>query len=316
MCLLTQCKYQKDTATAEGFLPQEPNYGDTSQWYVTDRNAPADIFYVISTETGDYMAADGSECHFANTYSDSLRAPLYGEMLGVDTLLSGRLNYFSPYYRQCSLQTFVSDSTVNTRYPIALEDVRRAFGHYFTTLNHGRPFILAGFSQGAMIVLDLLREMDEETYSRMIAAYVFGTVVTQQMVDECSHIVGARRDDDTGVTICYNSVRDADCADPRHGRSAIAINPVNWKTDATEALLITEPTPLLPVVEQSKDQLKVHLDSATNLLFVSGYTATDYQLPLIGQEGNYHSREIWLYRHHLRDNMALRAEAFLKKGRQ
>ena len=39
---------------------------------------------------------------------------------------------------------------------------------------------------------------------------------------------------------------------------------------------------------------------------MKGYTATDYMLPLIGKEGNYHSREIWLYQQQLCANMQLR----------
>ncbi|MBR6188917.1 MAG: hypothetical protein IKQ59_08180, partial [Prevotella sp.] len=71
-------------------LPAEPDYSDSTQWYVTNRQAPADVFYIISTETGDYQLPGGQVCHYADTYVDSLRAPLYGEMLGVDTLISGR----------------------------------------------------------------------------------------------------------------------------------------------------------------------------------------------------------------------------------
>lgn len=295
---------------SEDNLPPVPDYNDTTQWYVTDRQGDADLFYIISTETGDYVFEDGKEYHFAHTYNDSLRQPLYGEMLGVDTLLSGKLNFFSPYYRQCSLQTFTNDSTSNARMPIAMDDVRQAFKYYITHLNDGRPFILAGFCQGAMILLKLIQEMDDSTYSRMVAAYAIGTTITQQMLDECPKIKPAKRADDIGVTICYNSVRDAESVDKHHGRSVVAINPVNWTTDSTLAEFSTEPTPLLPVAEQKKDKLSVHLDQKTNLLFVSGYTASDYVMPLIGKEGNYHSREIWLYRQQLRDNMALRSAAF------
>jgi hypothetical protein len=35
-------------------------------------------------------------------------------------------------------------------------------------------------------------------------------------------------------------------------------------------------------------------------------------LPLLGIEGNYHTREIWLYRQQLRKNMELRANRFLQ----
>ena len=308
-CLLTviSCSTRQ---TAEDFVPAEPNYDKPSQWYMTDRHGQADIFYIISTETGDYTNADGSICHYADTYADSLRAPLLGEMKGVDTLLSGRLNFYAPYYRQCSLQSFGSDSVARERLPLAVDDVRRAFAHYLKNNNQGRPFILAGFSQGAVIALQLMSEMNDETYARMVAAYIIGTNISQEMLDNNSRIRPAQGADDTGVTICYNSVRDESCS--LWPRSAVAINPANWHTDSQEATIITEPSPLVPIDQQQKDTLRVHLDTASNLVFVGGYTAKDYVLPLIGKEGNYHSREIWLYRDQLRENMELRVSAFLK----
>lgn len=298
----TSCQPRKTGAQ----VPKEPDYQDTTQWYITDRKAAADVFYIISTETGDYVLPNGETCHYADTYRDSLRAPLYAEMLGVDTLVSGRLNFFSPYYRQCSLQSFESDSLKAERMPLPLDDVRRAFQHYLKHLNGHRPFILAGFSQGAHIMLELLKEMDEETYQRMIAAYAIGITIRESH----PHIVAAKRADDTGVTICYNSVRDTTCALPGWEKSRVAINPVNWRTDSVPATLITEPSPLLPVAEQKKDTMSIRLDMATGLLIVEGFTAQDYVLPLIGREGNYHTREIWLYRDQLRENIALRAASF------
>ena len=309
LSLLAQCQSPK---TSQEALPAAPNYDEASQWYITDRQSQADVFYIISTETGDYTLA-GVPYHHADTYNDSLRAPLYSEMLGVDTLVSGRLNYYAPYYRQCSLQSFGSDSLMAARYPIALDDVRRAFKHYLSHYNQGRPFILAGYSQGAMIMLQLLQEMDEATFQRLIAAYAIGVSISKEQLAS-PHIIPATGADDTGVTICYNSVRDARNAVSRIGENnVVAINPVNWRTDAMPVTFMTEPTPLLPVDQQQKDTLTVHLDQASHLLFVEGYTATDYVLPLFGMEGNYHTREIWLYRDQLRDNMALRAATFLKK---
>jgi len=68
---------------------------------------------------------------------------------------------------------------------------------------------------------------------------------------------------------------------------------------------------LLPVDKQKKDTMTIHLDTASGLLIVEGFTAQDYVLPLLGQEGNYHTREIWLYRDQLRENMSLRAAKYL-----
>lgn len=315
VCLMfVQCRtYHAERAYHLDVVPVAPQYADTSQWYITDQNAPADIFYITSTETGDYPLAGGAISHYSDTYNDSTRQPLFGEMLGVDRLVSGTLNYFSPYYRQCSLQTFMSDSTTQARLPVAIDDVKRAFGYYLKHLNGGRPFVLAGYSQGAMIMLELMKEMDKKTYDKMIAAYAIGITISQDELDACPHIVPARGDGDTGVTICYNSVQDAGCAMHGFEHSNVVINPVNWRTDATPATLITEPSPLIPLEQQSRDTLTVHIDEASGLLFVDGYTGTDYILPLIGKEGCYHSREIWLYRNQLRDNIARRTANYLKK---
>lgn len=59
--------------------------------------------------------------------------------------------------------------------------------------------------------------------------------------------------------------------------------------------------------------MTVRLDTISGLLLVEGLTATDYVLPLIGKEGNYHSREIWVYREQLRKNMELRARHFITR---
>ena len=317
-CLMLAACGATPARSVSDALPNEPDYSDSTQWYMNDRGGQADLFYIISTETGDYTRSEGTLCHYADTYNDSVRGPLRGEMTGVDHLLSGNLNYYSPYYRQCSLQSYASDSLTQARMPLPTGDVRRAFNYYLEHLNQGRPFILAGYSQGAIILLELLKEIDDSAINRMIAAYVIGATVSDDDARH-PHIMAARRADDTGVTICYNSVRDAGCALPHFEYSAMAINPVNWRTDDTPATLTTEPSPHIPAGRQQKDRLTVRLDPTTRLLFVDGYTGTDYVLPLIGKEGCYHSREVWLYREQLRLNMALRADSFLKqreRGRQ
>ena len=313
LCLVQCAQVRTVSVSPVGYVPASPDYKDSAQWYINYRNADADIFYIISTEVGDYFLPDGQMCHFYDTRNDSIRPYLQGEMSGVDALLSGELNYYSPYYRQCTMQTFTSDSLAAERMPLAMSDVRRAFRYYLEHLNGGRPFVLAGFSQGAMHMLQLMKEMDQSVYERMIAAYCIGFVVTPEDMRASRNIRPATGADDTGVTICYNSVRDAQAVNlfASKGRSVFAINPVNWQTDETPATWQTEPTPWKPIAQQTKDTLTVHLDSATNLIFVDGYSATDYMIPIIGKEGNYHSREIWLYREKLRQNIAQRTERFL-----
>ncbi len=273
-------------------IPEELDYGDTAQWYIADRDAAVDVFYVVSTECSDY-----GNYHYADTRNDSIRALLYGEMVGVDQLLAGELNYYSPYYRQVTMETYTADSLIDARMPLAYSDVRKAFDYYLEHYNNGRPFILAGFSQGAMAVVDLLNNMTDSTYSRMVAAYVIGYKVT----DSNAHIRPAKNSADLGVTICYNSVRDNSCAVPLlSDGNLVAINPVNWRTDATPALLVDP---------RHGDTLTVTLDTTSLLLLIDGYTRNDYMLPLIGCEGNYHCLDLSLFSDCLRHNIALRAKS-------
>lgn len=281
----------------EAGIPAAPDYADSTQWYISDRGAGVDIFYITSTESGDYIV-DGVTQHFVDTYNDDLRAKLLGEMEGVDHLLAGELNFFSPYYRQCSMETFADTALVAERSPLAMGDVKEAFDYYLEHYNSGRPFILAGFSQGGMAVVELLKGMSNEVHSRMVAAYVIGWKVTDADMAANANIVSARDSVDLGVTVCYNSARSPECAIPLlSDGNRMAINPLNWRTDATPAMLVFR-----------GDTLSVALDTASLLLCVDGYTRDDYMLPLIGVEGNYHCLEISLYADALRHNISLRSQ--------
>lgn len=272
------------------------DYADTSMWYTAERGCDVDLFYITSTETADYTH-NGSVMHHADITLDSIRALLLGEMQGIDHMYGEGFNFFSPYYRQCTLESYTSDALLATRAPMAMDDVRRAFYHYMKHRNDGRPFILMGFSQGAQGVVELLRTMDDEAYSHMVAAYVIGWKVTDDDIAAAGgHIRAAQDSADLGVTICYNSVRSPECAIPIISNgNRLGINPANWRTDAMPASWV-----------YNGDTLTATLDTATHLTMVDGYTG-DYMLPLIGRDGNYHRLDITIYRQSLHRNMALRA---------
>lgn len=277
-------------------IPVEPDYTLDTSWYVTDRGGEADLFYISSTETFDYEV-DGSAVHFAWA-ADSAACPgMRQEMEGVDRLLSGKLNFYSPFYRQMTMETYLDTALIGSRFPVAMNDVRNAFGYYLENENEGRPFVLAGFSQGAEILVELLKELPENRQNQMVAAYVLGWKITESDLAAADAIRPATGSDDTGVTICYNSVRDAGAANPLLSEgNCVAINPVNWKTDATPAALF--------------DTLTVTLDPATKLLFVEGFEGTGYAWKPYFKDGCYHTFEIRWYADCLRENIDERCVAF------
>lgn len=68
-----------------------------------------------------------------------------------------------------------------------------------------------------------------------------------------------------------------------------------------------------PLDRQRKEPLVATLDPVSNLVVVEGCSATDYLIPAIGREGNYHSREIWFYRDSMHENMVFRARLHARK---
>ncbi len=283
-------------------LPPEPDYSDPCQWYARERGASADIFYIISTETGDHLRK-GDTCHYADTYDDEMRFAMLREMHAVDSFYSGGFNYYSPYYRQASMQSWTSIELALQRLPPAIADVKRSWQYYIEHLNHGRPFVIAGFSQGAHIMIDIIKEMPDSVFSRMVAAYTIGYRVTTSDMNSTPRLQPAQGATDTGVTICFNSVKSADCEIPIvSAGNQLCINPVNWRTD-------TVSTPFVYYGSRQNDTLSVRCDPDSHLLIVDGYEEK-YIMPIIGRKGNYHNMELKFYYPYIRQNIADRIAAF------
>jgi hypothetical protein len=220
-----------------GPLPPVPDYTDSTQWFMIDRGGEADLFYIISTETDDHMIGDDT-CHFADTNDPALRKNMLREMVAVDSFYSWKLNYFSPYYRQLSMDSWATPDKAFAIVPIAIEDVKHSWDYYLKHLNQGRPFILAGYSQGASAALAILKEMPDSTRSRLVAAYLIGFKVTQEDLDSFEILKPAQGATDTGVLINFCSLKSPEAAFYFTKGNEVCINPVNWRTDEEPATFV------------------------------------------------------------------------------
>ena len=230
------------------------------------------------------------------------------EMVAVDSFYSGKLNYFSPYYRQVSMDSWATPDKAFAIVPIALEDVMHSWDYYLKHLNQGRPFIIAGYSQGAIAVLDILKEMPDSVLSRLVAAYVIGFKVTQEDVDSNKNIKLAQDSTDTGVLIAFNSVKSPESIIYFTENNVACINPVSWRMD-------TDPTPFVLYGRRQNDTLSVRCDTVSHHLMVEGITK-HRPMPVIGKPGNYHNMELKLYYPYVRKNMADRVAAFMAKKKE
>jgi hypothetical protein len=212
-------------------------------------------------------------------------------------------HFYAPYYRHITLNTWATldEDIINERFhDVAFVDIKNAFNHFTTHFNQGRPFILAGFSQGGKAVVELIKVMPEEVRKRMVAAYVLGYKVTPDDVKQAPWLIAAKDSTDTGVVICYNSVSDVKYIKPViSAPCAMCINPVNWRTDATPAIL--------------HDTITVTLSPEHNVLVLDGYDGSHLTNILdIINVGDYHSIEPWEYSECLHKNIKQRIEAFQK----
>lgn len=290
----------------EGYVPEAPAYDSSEMWvtYPNDTDGRgADVFYIPSTWEFDWTTPEGLICHYADPSLAQHRADMKIEIDGVADYMSEGNNFFSPFYRHITLDTWATldEDLINERYSsVSFLDVKNAFDYFMENFNDGRPFILAGFSQGGKSVVELMKVLPPEQRERMVAAYVMGYKVTPADLSVAPWIKGAQGAEDTGVTICYNSVSDVRYVKPIVAApNECCINPVNWHTDGTPAIL--------------NDTITVTLDPTHNVLVVTGYDGSSLPNILdILNVGDYHGAEPWLYSDCLRKNFKLRIRKFRK----
>lgn len=287
------------------YIPQEPDYSDSIMWITEDGDSTgtgADVFYVVSTWEEDWMTPDSIVCHYADVWNPTHRERMAIEMNRAAAYMAPGNRFFAPFYRHATIDAFLTrnEDTITARTRLAMHDVCEAFDHFQSRRDQNRPLIIAGFSQGGLAVVELLKHISDETYSQLAAAYVLGYKVTPEDTATCHRIRPAQGETDTGVTICYNTVKDIRYIQPIIAASCCGINPVNWRTDATPATL--------------HDTITVTLSPEHHVLVVSGYSGSEYHpyKDLINV-GDIHSCEPWLYSECLQRNIAVRAKHWKKR---
>ena len=303
------CKSNNDniqSVVAVEYIPQAPDYDDATMWVTADGDTDdtgADIFYVVSTWEEDWKTDDGRTCHYADVWN-----PVHRERMGtleifkVSAYMSPGNRFFAPFYRHTTIEAFLTqnEDTIYNRTRLAMADVCTAFDHFQEHRDKSRPLIIAGFSQGGLAVVELLKHIDDETYKQLAAAYVLGYKVTPADTVACKRIKAAQGEADTGVTICYNTVKDVKYIQPVIAASCMGINPVNWRTDATPATL--------------HDTITVTLSPEYHVLVVTGYSGSEYPAYKdFLNVGDIHICEPWLYSECLAKNIAVRTNAWRKK---
>lgn len=304
-------------------VPAEPDYAQREAWFeggvFTDK--AYDVFYVVPTCVFDYADEDGTLCHYMDIHNPAHRQSVNGPIQLAEGIFADEANFFAPYYRQITIESWMEDEQeIESRFELAYRDILAAFRYYLDHVNGGRPFILAGHSQGGKAVIELLKNgMSDEEFARMIVAYPLGYPVRD--ADRSPRLIPASDATGTGVFVTFNSVSAPDKLPPLLSGSWAAINPLNWRTDSEPATRDQHLGSVFldadgNIASEQAHEIEARLDAATKALVVTGVDPMKYYVPSLAglfPPGNYHVVELNFFYRNLQQNVKDRAAAFLAR---
>tara|TARA_R110002110_G_scaffold134348_1_gene317647 strand:+ start:4342 stop:5406 length:1065 start_codon:yes stop_codon:yes gene_type:complete len=264
--------------------------------------AQADVFYIHPTT---YVSRKGWNAPPDDQASnDEIEAWVLPAQAAA---FNGCCRVYVPRYRQATIASFFdAQGNGDQALDLAYSDVARAFENFLATRNEGRPFIIAGHSQGARHARRLLDEVltPRIIEERLIAIYTVGqAMVPSDKVPTCE---GANQ---TGCQISWNTQTES--ASRSIGTSgSICVNPITWTADEVAAPATAN---LGSVDFGAKAQVEdgvVGAQCRDGALIVSNVESRNFDYMPFGR-GNYHRYDYSLYYMNIRENAAARVRAFL-----
>lgn len=295
------------------------DYADKANWayYQISPEKPADLFLVCPTVD---MGRDGNMN--MSMEDEKTKGNFVGALNMERGIYEDSLTLYAPYYRQASFPVYSLSQADTEKYmAIAYKDVRAAFIQFTKCTDKDCPFVLAGFSQGSDMVLRLLKEFfnDPAYQDRLIAAYCIGWRITEDDLKACPWLKPAQGEDDIGVIVSFNSEAENVTGSllVPSGSKTYAINPLNWKTDATPADASLNLgacfTGYDGTISQEKPELTgAYIDPTRGTLKVPEIKPEDYSNKLF-PDGVYHLYDYQFFFRNLQQNVGVRVNAYLSK---
>lgn len=295
------------------------DYSNHSKWvyFETDiADRMADVFFVCPTV---YSGSDDS--YNMELTDEDAKANFLGATNMEKGLYDRDSRFFAPYYRQAGLNVYTMDTSERKQYlELAFNDVKNAFEYYYENCNDGRPMILAGFSQGADMCIRLMKEcfQDEDRQKQLIACYAIGWSITEEEIREYPQLKFARSENDTGVIISFNSEAESidDSLMVPKGTKTLAINPLNWKTDAVAADKSLNLGACFTdydgnITKEVNHLTGAYIDDVRGTLKVTDISPEEYPAGLdLFEDGIYHLYDYQFFYRNLQKNVQTRMDAY------
>lgn len=228
ICILSNSISSGMPPLASMVTPDEPDYSKISGWLTKPAIPvhPADVFYVYPTvlfNDTDWVM---------DTKSPELIAAAKTQLDTQASVFQGQANIYAPMYRQTNLAVLsLPDKDGAPLKQLGHDDVWKALSYYLRHENNGRPFFLAGHSQGSMILTNLMLEHWGSTGAedRLIAAFLIGWSLTPNDLKKNPEIVMCDNAAATGCVISYNTMAAGkQSVAPTRLNGALVVNPLSW----------------------------------------------------------------------------------------
>lgn len=296
------------------------DYSQNENWInIPDTDFDVDVFYLYPTA---WTRADG-EPYYCEIDNESLRKGASFNYLRQASAYETCANVYAPFYRQVDALWLLNDSLQNgQKYfeGIPYTDAIAAFEYYLENYNNGKPFILAGHSQGSAVTQGILKYYMKEhpdVYERMVAAYVIGFSVTDKELREYPHLKFATGADDTGVIVSWNTEAPGTEFNPLLFDGAISINPITWTLDEEPASKEQNLGSYIANLQEGTLTSVEHLADATvnkerGSVICSSVDVEVYAPDgAIFPKGVYHLNDYGFYYQNIRENASKRIEAYM-----
>lgn len=300
-----------------GAKPAAVDYADAENWAFFGEaaaEAEADLFFLCPTVD---LGKDG---HGNMALDDEKTKAAFVGATRMELGIYEGCRVYAPYYRQMTLSAYNSENSA-AYLETAYQDAKAAFLYYMKHENNGRPFVLAGFSQGAELGLRLMQELfKKNAYAeQLVAAYLLGWRVTQDAIDGRPWMRMATGETDVGCIISFEAEAPEVTASfvAPAGIKMLSINPLNWRTDATPAKAAENLgacfTDYSGAIQQEIPALTgAYLDMARGTLKVPDVSSADYPPVLdLFADGEYHLYDYQFFYRNLQQNVGKRISAYL-----